>query len=273
MPPSKFSSDLMSKEEKMDISLQKASFGKRIIATIFDMITVVILAVGLAVGLSSALNYDTHYNTYYDALSHYSEEYGIDMDMTAEQINSLSSEQQAELRERYDAMNKAINEDEKVVYAYNMFINLSLIIATASIFFGVLVIEFVVPLILKNGQTLGKKIFGIAVMHVDSIKVSGVQLFARAILGKFTFEIMIPLAIIMMIFFNLIGIMGSIILFAILIAEIICLVYNKKNMLLHDVIGATVCVDFLSQRIFESREEKEAFIKKKALEQAEKAAY
>ena len=257
----------------MDISLQKASFGKRIIANIFDMITIVILAVGLAVGLSGALRYDSYYNTYYDALAHYSEEYDIDMSMTAEQINSLSIEEQDKLKERYDAMNKAINEDEKVVYAYNMFINLSLIISTVSILCGVLIIEFVVPMILKNGQTLGKKIFGIAVMHVDTIKVSGVQLFARAVLGKFTFEIMIPLAIIMMIFFNLIGIMGSIILFAIVIAEIICLVYNKKNMLLHDVIAATVCVDFLSQKIFESREEKEAFIKKKAADEAEKAAY
>ena len=42
---------------------------------------------------------------------------------------------------------------------------------------------------------------------------------------------------------------------------------------IHDVIAATVCVDFISQRIFDSREEKEAFIKKRAAEQAEKAAY
>ena len=257
----------------MNIELQKASFGKRIIASIFDMITIVILAVAIAFGLSGALKYDTYYNTYYDALAQYSQEYGVDLNMTQEQVNELSQEEQDKLKEKYDAMNKAINADEKVVYAYNMFINLSLIISTAAILFGVLLIEFVVPLILKNGQTLGKKIFGIAVMHVDTIKVSGVQLFARAVLGKFTFEIMIPIAIIMMIFFNLIGIMGSIILFAILIAEVICLAYNKKNMLLHDVISATICVDMASQRIFESREDKEEFLKKRAAEAAERAPY
>lgn len=253
----------------MDISLQKASFGKRIIASIFDMITIVILAVGLAASLSSAFKYDSYMDTVNDAYARYEKQYGVEFQITADEYNALSDEDKAKFKEASEALNK----DEDVVYAYNMLINLSLIIATLSVLFGVILVEFVVPLILKNGQTLGKKIFGIAVMHVDSVKVSGVQLFARAVLGKFTFEIMIPLAVIMMIFFNLIGIMGSIILFAIVIAEIICLAYNKKNMLLHDVIAATVCVDFLSQRIFESREEKEAFIKRKAAEQAEKAAY
>ncbi len=253
----------------MDISLQKASFGKRIIATIFDMITIVILAVGLAVGLSSALKYDSFMDTVNNAYVKYEKQYGVEFQITYDEYNALSDEAKA----NFDKASEALNKDEDVVYAYNMLINLSLIIASLSVLFGVVLVEFVVPLILKNGQTLGKKIFGIAVMHVESIKVSGVQLFARAILGKFTFEIMIPLAIIMMIFFNLIGIMGSIILLAIAVAEIICLVYNKKNMLLHDVIAATVCVDLLSQRIFESREEKEAFIKKRALEEAEKAVY
>lgn len=253
----------------MDISLQKASFGKRIIASIFDMITIVILAVGLAVSLSSALKYDSYMDTVDNAYTKYEKQYGVEFHITADQYNALSDEDKA----KFDEASKALNKDESVVYAYNMLINLSLIIASLSVLFGVVLIEFVVPLILKNGQTLGKKIFGIAVMHVDTVKVNGVQLFARAVLGKFTFEIMIPLAIIMMIFFNLIGIMGSVILLAILVAEIICLVYNKKNMLLHDVIAATVCVDFISQRIFDSREEKEAFIKKRAAEQAEKAAY
>ena len=253
----------------MDISLQKASFGKRIIASIFDMITIIILAVGLAVGLSGALKYDSYMNTVNNAYAKYEKQYGVEFQITADEYDALSEEDKAKFMEASEALNK----DEDVVYAYNMLINLSLIIATFSVLFGVVLVEFVVPLILKNGQTLGKKIFSIAVMHVESVKVSGVELFARAILGKFTFEIMIPLAIIMMIFFNLIGIMVTVILFAIVIAEIICLVYNKKNMLLHDVIAATVCVDFLSQKIFDSQKEKEDFIKKKAADEAEKAAY
>lgn len=253
----------------MNISLQKASFGKRIIAYIFDMITVTILAVGLAVGLSGALKYDSFMDTVNNAYAKYEKQYGVEFQITADEYDALSDEDKAKFKEA----SEALNNDKDVAYAYNMLINLSLIIATFSVLFGVVLVEFVVPLILKNGQTLGKKIFGIAVMHVDTIKVSGVQLFARAVLGKFTFEIMIPLAVIMMIFFNLIGIMGSIILLAIVVAEIICLAYNKKNMLLHDVIAATVCVDMLSQKIFESREEKEAFIKKKAAEEAERSPY
>ena len=253
------------------INLQKASFGKRIIAAIFDGILLSIIAVGLIALLSGIFKTDTYLNTYQEAYNKYSTEYNINL--TANEYSELTPEQKSDYDAKVVLAEEAFSKDEAAVYAYNMFINLSLIIITFSVLIGTVVIEFIVPLFFGNGQTLGKKIFGIAVMHVDTVKVNGVQLFARAVLGKFTFEIMIPLAIIMMIFFNLIGIMGSIILFAIVIAEIICLVYNKKNMLLHDVIAATVCVDFLSQKIFESREEKEAFIKKKAADEAEKAAY
>ena len=249
--------------------LQKASFGKRIIAAIFDGITITILAVGLAVGLSSALKYDSYMDTVNSAYEKYETQYGVEFQITQEEYLNLDEK----AKEKYDTAYKALTEDKDVTYAYNMLINLTLIILTFSVLFGVIIVEFIVPLLFGNGQTLGKKIFGIALMHVDSVKISGIQLFARAVLGKFTFEIMIPLTVIIMIFFNLIGLVGTIILLAIVIAEIICLVYNKKNMLLHDVIAATVCVDFLSQKIFDSQKEKEDFIKKKAADEAEKAAY
>ena len=253
----------------MTEKLQKASFGKRIIAAIFDGITITILAVGLAVALSSALKYDSYMDTVNNAYTKYETQYGVEFQITQQEYLKLD----AEAKENYDAAYKALSEDKDVTYAYNMLINLTLIILTFSVLFGVIIVEFIVPLIFGNGQTLGKKIFGIALMHVDSIKVSGVQLFARSVLGKFTFEIMIPLAIIIMIFFNLIGIVGTLILFAILVAEIICLATTRKNMLLHDVIAATVCVDMASQMIFDSAKAKEEYIKRKAAEKAERSPY
>ena len=253
----------------MTVSLQKASFGKRIIASIFDGIMVAILAIGLAVGLSEALDYNGYFDTVNTAYAEYGQEYGVELKLSAEQYNALSEQERAKVDEAMVALNK----DTAAVYAYNMLINLTLIITTASVFFGVLIVEFIVPLFFKNGQTLGKKIFGIALMHVEGYKISGVQLFARTVLGKFTFEIIIPLIITMMIFMGLMGLAGPIVILAILIAEIFCLAYTKKNMLLHDVIGTTVAVDFLSQRIFENIEEKEEHIRRQAELDAEKAPY
>ena len=60
-----------------------------------------------------------------------------------------------------------------------------------------------VPLKLGNGQTIGKKVFGIGVMRVDGVQLTTIQLFIRTILGKFTLETMIPVYIVLMIFFNI----------------------------------------------------------------------
>ena len=154
-----------------------------------------------------------------------------------------------------------------------MLINLTILIVTFSILPAVLVIEFAVPLIFGNGQTLGKKIFGIAIMNTEGVKVNNIQLFARAVLGKFAIEIMIPLSIIFMICFNMIGITGIIILFAILVLEIICLCVTRTNSPIHDLLANTVAVDMASQRIFESREELIEYTKARHAEAAAKATY
>lgn len=251
------------------IDLQKASLGKRIIAAIFDGILLSILVVGFATILSMALGYDGYMNTVNQAYDKYETQYGVELNITQNEYEALSSEKQ----ENYDAAYKALNEDEKVVYSYNMLINLTLLIATFSVLIGVLIVEFAMPLILGNGQTAGKKIFGIGVMHVEGIKVNNIQLFTRAILGKFAIEIMIPLSVIMMIFFNLIGVIGGVIMLVILAAEVIALVTSRTNSLLHDVMSGTVTVDIASQRIFENREELIEYTKKIHAERAAKATY
>ena len=65
-------------------------------------------------------------------------------------------------------------------------------ITTLSTLIAFLLLEFAVPLMLKNGQTLGKKIFGVAVVRVDGVKVSPVMVFARGILGKCTIGTLAP---------------------------------------------------------------------------------
>ena len=79
-------------------------------------------------------------------------------------------------------------------------VNYTFIIISFSILIGFLIVEFLFPMIFKNGQTLGKKIFGIGVMRVDGVKVTTPILFVRSILGKFTIETMMPVLMVIMIY-------------------------------------------------------------------------
>lgn len=253
----------------MVTSLQKSSFGKRIMSAIFDGILLSILAVGLAAVLSLAFGYNNYMDKVSDTYAKYEAEYNVKFQISAEEYNDLSETEKANYNTAYEELIK----DKDLLYNYNMLLNLTLLIITFSILPAVLGLEFVVPLLFGNGQTLGKKIFGIALMNTESVKVTNVQLFARAILGKFAIEIMIPLSIILMMFFNSIGILGGLILIGILIIEAICIISTNTNSAIHDLLAQTVAVDMASQRIFESRD---ALIEhKKALhaEEAQKADY
>ena len=230
--------------------MQKASFGKRIIAAIFDGILVSILAVGLAALLTIILNTDKHISYVENAYA----KYGIELDITQEEYENLTDEK----REVFD------NALEEATYHYNMWMHLTLLTLTFSVLIAVVAVEFVVPLLLGNGQTIGKKVFGIALMHQEGIKINNIQLFARTVLGKFAIELMIPLYIITMIFFfNSIGIISIILMFTLFVAQIVCFFASRTNSPIHDLLAGTVAVDMASQKIFADREALLEYIKAK----------
>lgn len=253
----------------MVTDLQKASLWKRLSAGLFDFILLVMLTVGVAALLSWFLGYNTHNQNLQDAYSRYESQYGVQFQITQEAFDAMTPEQQ----QAYDTAYQALVDDPEVVYLYNMVLNLTLLITTFGILFSVLLLEFVVPLLLKNGQTLGKKIFGVALMRTDGVKLSNLQLFVRTVLGKFTIELMIPVYILMMIFFNTIGIIAVAILGAILVGELLSLVLSKTGALIHDSIAGTVAVDMASQRIFESIDDKLDYIKRLHAEQSARQEY
>lgn len=253
----------------MVTDLQKASLWKRLSAGLFDLILIAMLAVGMAALLSWAFGYNTHSQNLNDAYSRYEAQYGVEFQIDQAAFDAMTPEQQ----EAYDTAYAALIADEEVLYYYNMVLNLTLLITTFSILITVLLLEFAVPLLLKNGQTLGKKIFGVALMRTDGVKVSSVQMFIRTVLGKFTIEIMIPVYILMMIFFNTVGIIAIAILGAILVGELLSLVLSKTNGLIHDSIAGTVAVDMASQMIFDSPEDRVAYIKRLHAEQSARQEY
>ena len=250
----------------MEHALQKASLGKRIAAGILDGILICILATGFAFLLSVLLGYDGYYQTLTDGYSRYETQYGVSFDIPREELSDAD-------REKWDAAYKAFSQDAEVTKAYNVVLNLTLVIASVAILLSVLAWEFAVPLLLHNGQTVGKKVFSLGLVRVDGVQVTNLQLMVRALLGKFTVEIMIPVFVILMAFWGISGLIGPIVLLALLVAQAICLCVSKTNALLHDQMAGTAVVDISSQRIFRSTEDLIAYQKQVAAERAARQTY
>lgn len=253
----------------MITDLQKASLLKRIAAGIFDLILLCVLAVGFTWLLTAVLNYDSYNFSLEQAYSRYETQYGVEFDISQEEHENLTEQQ----RNQYDAAYEALIADEEVLYTYNMLINLTLVSTTFGILLAVVALELIVPLWLKNGQTIGKKIFSICLIRTDGVQINNLQLFARTILGKFTIEIMVPVYIIIMIFSNAIGIVGPTVIGLILLVQLICVAATRTNSLIHDILAGTVAVDMSSQLIFRSTEDLVAYKKKVAAEAAARQTY
>ena len=110
-------------------------------------------------------------------------------------------------------------------------------------------------------------------MRTDGVRINTVSLFIRALLGKYTIEIMIPVLIMLMIYWNSIGIIAPIILFLILVVEIAVMCFTNTNSLIHDLLANTVVVDYMSQMIFDTPEDMIAYKEKVAAEQALRDPY
>lgn len=243
----------------MHTDLQKADFWKRISAGLFDFILIFVVALGLMIALSGLLRFDF----YYDGLNQCYAEYGINV--SYDEYQNFSEEEMAAYN---NAMTQMVR-DEKFDYYNTMTINLGLIIISFSVLIAYAVLEFIVPILFKNGQTLGKKMFGIGVMRSDGVRLTTFMLFVRSILGKCTVEMLIPVLILLMIIFGITGIVGLAVLAGLALAQIILFAANKTRTLIHDVMAHTVVIDLGSQMIFDTEE---ALIEYKEKIQAERAA-
>lgn len=257
------------RENLMMYDLQKASMWKRISAFLFDAILLGIVAVLFAWCLSTTLGYDRYSDALDAAYARYGEMYGVNLNLSLTEYDALTPQEVETLNTAYAAM----TADEEAVHAYNMIISLTLLITSLGILAGFVVMEWIIPLKLGNGQTLGKKIFGIGLMRQDGVKVNGKILFIRTILGKYTMETMAPVLIVMMIWFGILGLAGTLVLAGLGLVQALMLIFSKRRLVIHDALAATVAIDVGSQMIFDSREAMIAYKEKIHAEQAARAAY
>lgn len=253
----------------MSTDLRKANFTKRIAAALLDFILLAVLASGAATLLAITFGYGTHADTIEARQKHFESQYGIKFEITQEEYDALSED----ARKNYDDAFQALIEDEAFLRAYNMQTSLTMLITTFSVLIGVVAVEFVIPLFLKNGQTVGKKVFGIALVRTDGVQISPLQLFIRAILGKFTIELMIPIYAVLMIFFNAANIFTLAIMAGLLLGQLVCVAATRTNSPIHDLLAGTAAVDMSTQMIFKSREDLLEYTKKLHADEANRAEY
>lgn len=251
------------------VDLQKANMGKRISAWLFDSILLAVLAVCFGLLLSSVLDYDS-YSARLDAVySKYEAKHEVSFTITQAEYEALTDSE----RIRYDAAAEALSSDTEAAYNLNMIIQLTLIILTMGILLSFSVLELLVPLLLKNGQTLGKKIFGIAVMKNTGVRVNAVSMFIRTILGKFTIETMIPVLMLLMMLWGTIGVLGPGVIGAIGLVQLALIFTSEARCPIHDRLANTVTVDMQSQLIFDSEEALIEFKKIRHADEASKKVY
>lgn len=250
----------------MIFDIQKASLLKRVSALILDIILVMILTVGAAWLIAEITDYDGYSTKLEEHYTKYENAYGITFDISDEEYAALSDED----RSAYDAARDALTNDQDAIQTLTIMMNLTLVIVSIGIFISVLILDFVVPLILKNGQTVGKKVFGIAVIRQDGVRMTSLQLFVRTILGKYTIEIMVPVLIIIMIYFGTLGFTGTLVIFMMCLLQLILTFATRYHTPIHDLLAATVTVDMSSQMIFDSTEELIEFKKRAHAEDVKK---
>ena len=253
----------------MIYDLQKASMWKRISAFLFDAILLGIVAVLFATVLSGITRYDQFNAALDEAYARYGELYGVDFQLSLSEYDAMTAPQ----REQLSAAYAALGADEDALAAYNMVIQLTLLITSLGILFGFVLMELIIPLKFGNGQTLGKKIFGIGLMQQDGVRVNGRILFVRTILGKYTIETMVPILILLMIWFGVLGLAGTLVLAGMAVLQCGMLILTKNRLAIHDSLACTVAVDVASQMIFPDREAMIAYKEKVHADQAARAAY
>lgn len=253
----------------MSVSLQKASFWKRISAYLFDSVLLGVLILGLFIASVSIAKVDTYLDKLNEYRAQYAQELDIDLTLTQEEFQQMTEEEKTEYTEKYNLVNEKMANNKDVAETNVEIITRVLVSLAISVLIADLVYYFIIPLFFKNGRSLGKKMFGLAVVRTNGVKASTPVLFIRSMIGIYAIETMFPF---MLVFMRLLGLLGSISFIVILllgILQIATTAMSQTNSCIHDLLTDTAVVEFSSQKIYETEEQ---LIEEQKAYAAEKAA-
>lgn len=245
--------------------LQRAPVSKRLFAFLLDVILASILIAGIYTAGSAVFRTDRYGDRYREIIREYEAEWGVSFDTTQAQFDAMSDEEKTHYREAVDAA----NADEEANRAIRASYRSAFLLFAGGILAAFLILEFAVPLLLGDGRTLGKRLFGLGVMRQDGVRVTAPVLFIRGVIGKGVLELILPILVVVSVLSGQTGVFGIALLVVFAAGEILAIVRSRTGALLHDVLAGTVAVDWASQRIFESRDAREAFYAERRRREAE----
>ncbi len=256
----------------LEHDIQVASMWKRGAAFLLDLILVFIIFTGAWAGISEWMHFDDRLAEMDSITRSYADKHGIDLDkLYAPGFTQADVDE--ELSNRIKAADEEMAQDPEAVRLHDLLNNLKLLSITLSVLAAVLIVDLVIPLLLKNGQTVGKKVFSLCLIRNDGVKMNNLQLFTRTILGKYTVETMIPVYVLVMLSVGTADLLSLILVLVLAVVQICCLIFTRNNSALHDLMAGTTVVDMPSQRIFQSTEELVAYQKELAAERAARQIY
>ena len=240
----------------MRFELQRADFWKRISALLFDIMMIGIVVIMVAAGLSAVFKYDQHVDRVTQVEKEYVEKYGIKEDISREEFDALSEEEKGV----YYACDEERMKDPRLIASYGMLSSLKFLIPSLSILVAYILLELVVPIFFKNGQTLGKKAFGLGVIHTNGVRMHGQAHFIRSIIGKCLIEALVPFYFVMLVLGGRLGpVLGIAMLVIMAGLELFSVITTKTRSTIHDLVSDTVVVDLASQMVFETPDDLMAY--------------
>lgn len=154
-----------------------------------------------------------------------------------------------------DAIMDDFNTLPDIAKAGANYMTISTVQYVASILISGILVYIVMPLILKNGQTVGKKAFGLGLANSDGYKFSNNRLLMR-----FVPFAVVDVSLFFMILVNLYVVM--LIVLIVFLVSFALAMSSPKRMSLHDLTGRTLVVDLKSSVLFSTVEEEEAYVLK-----------
>lgn len=122
----------------------------------------------------------------------------------------------------------------------------SRIISYSAMLVAIFLFYFVIPLLLKDGQTLGKKCLALGVVNkADGFAVTNLNLFIR-FLSFFVIEYLL----------------SSFLMYGPLLISLIVMILNKKGQSIHDLLARTMVVDKNTYIIYKNQEEYNVHLEK-----------
>ncbi len=254
--------DSQTKTEKVNYNSiyvpKKPPMVKRFAALVIDVIMVIVLASGIAFLVSKIYNYDKYYNAVYQTQIDYgvyvpSDEGNITYDG---KTYIICTEDKSLTEEEANSRIKALTSDKTFKDNYYKMNLGPIVITSIGLASSLLVFEFILPLCLKHGRTLGKFLFGIGYVNEDDLDVSLKNVTIKFLFGKLIVNAVIPYTGVLLIIYQTgLVLIGLAFVLGVPIINLLMLFLTKDKRLLSDYIGKMKPVDNNCQVYFKNIED------------------